>query len=132
MKMPRYKELPEALRKKVGAAHKRREGHKTISKQLGLQVLTVRQVVYIWRNFQITACLPLSGHPRKISDRTARKRIAEASKNPRVISRELQVNLGQVCVRVHSSTIRRTPYQSGLYGRVARKKPLLKKQHKKD
>ena len=132
MKMPRYKELPKALRKKVGAAHKRGEGYKTISKQPGLQVLTVRQVVYIWRNFQTTACLPRSGRPRKISDKTARKLISEASKNPKVTSRELQVNLGQAGVPVHSSTIRRTLNQSDLHGRVARKKPLLKKQHKKD
>ena len=99
---------------KVVAAYKRGESYKTISKQLGLDVSTVRQVVYKWRNFQTTACLPRSGRPKKISD-TDRKMVSKASKSPRITSRELQVNVGQAGVHVHRPILWRTLNQSGLH-----------------
>jgi transposase len=127
--MPRSKKLPELTKKEIIVAHKRGDGYKTISKNLGLHISTVRQVVYRWRSSKTTASLPRSGSTRKIMDRIARQLVADATRNPRVISRELQSNLQQFGVHVHRSTIRRTLNTSGLYGRVARKKPLLKKKH---
>ena len=46
-----------------------------------------------------------------------RKLVSEASKSPRITSRELQVNVGQAGVHVHRSITRRTLNQSGLHGR---------------
>lgn len=90
--MPRSKELSEDLRSKIITAHKSGEGYQKISKRLDVNVSAVRQIVYKWRAFKTTS-LPRSGRPRKISNRTARKLVLEASKNPRVTSKKLQSNL---------------------------------------
>ena len=44
---------------------------------------------------------------------------------------ELQKSTAQVGESVHRTTISRALHKSGLYGRVARRKPLLKERHKK-
>lgn len=53
-------------------------------------------------------------------------------KTPRQTSKELKANLEQSGVMVSTSTIRRTLNHAELYGRRPRKKPLLKKRHKKE
>ena len=57
---------------------------------------------------------PQSGRPTAISATTARKIVWDAKKNP----------------RISKCTIRRHLKKDGLHGRVARRKPLLRKCHK--
>lgn len=71
------------------------------------------------------------GRPPKISNRTGRKLVQEATKNPRVTSRYLQEQLAESGIHVHTSTICRHLNEDGLSARVPRKKPLLTKKHKK-
>ncbi|MBN3278438.1 KPRB protein, partial [Polyodon spathula] len=99
--MSRSKEVSEDLRKTVIDAHQSRKGYKTICKDLGLHQSTVRQIVYKWRKFKTTVTLPRSGRPTKISPRTNRKIIKEVTKNPRVISKDLQATLALAIVSVH-------------------------------
>ena len=60
----------------------------------------------------------------------ARRRLErEASERPTITLKELQGLVAKTGVKVHQSTVSRVLHTSGLYGRVARKKPLLKKTH---
>ena len=49
--MPRTKEIPEDLRKKVVDAYQSGKGYKAISKALGLHRTTVRAILSKWRKF---------------------------------------------------------------------------------
>ncbi|KAK3557586.1 hypothetical protein QTP70_030514 [Hemibagrus guttatus] len=65
----------------------------------------------------------------KLSDRGRRALVREVTKNPMVTLKELQrfsVERGEPSRR---TTISAALHQSGLYGRVARRKPLLSKRH---
>ena len=125
--VPRSKELSEKLIEKI-IARKSGEGYK-ITQRFDINVSTVRQIVDKWRYFK-TATLPRSGRPRKISSRTVRKLVEEASKNPKVTSRGFQSSLASADIHVHQSTTPRTLKQVGLHGKVARKRPLLNTKHR--
>jgi transposase len=68
-KMPRSKKLQELTKKEIIVAHKRGDGYKTISKNLGMHISTVRQVVYRWRSFKT---------PLKKQHKLARLKFAKA------------------------------------------------------
>ena len=127
--MPRTKEIPEDLRKKVVDAYQSGKGYKAISKALGLHRTTVRAILSKWRKFGTVVNLPRSGRPAKISPRARRKIVQEVTKNPRTTSRDLQASLASAKVSVHDSTIRKTLGKNGIHGRVARRKPLLTKKN---
>ena len=57
--------------------------------------------------------------------------IREAAKRPMETLEDLQRFNTQVGESVHRTTISCALHKSGLYGRVARRKPLLKESHKK-
>jgi hypothetical protein len=50
--------------------------------------------------------------------------------DPTITARDLQQQLAQSGTAVHKSTVQRTLHRHGFKGRVARKKPLLKQQHR--
>lgn len=128
--MPRSKELSERLRNTVVDTYKGGSGYKKISKQLGVHISTVRKIISKWKECKSTKNLPRMGRPPKISNRTGRKLVQEATKNPRLTSRELQEQLAESGIHVHTSTICRHLNEDGLSARVPRKKPLLTKKHK--
>lgn len=70
-----------------------------------------------------------SGRPSKFSPRADRKMLKEVSNNPRMSSRDLQVSLATIDVKVHASTIRKRLNKFALHGRCARRKPLLSKKN---
>uniref|UniRef100_A0AAY5L4Q6 Transposase Tc1-like domain-containing protein n=1 Tax=Esox lucius TaxID=8010 RepID=A0AAY5L4Q6_ESOLU len=74
---------------------------------------------------------PRSGRPRKISDKTARTIVRDTKKNSQVTLGETQAALEKDGVVVSRSTTQRYLNKNELYGRVARKKPLLRQWHKK-
>ena len=78
----------------------------------------------------MTATLPRSGRPSKLSPRSTRKIINQVKANPHITSRELQTSLAASGVNVHASTIRRKLNRHDIHGRVARKKPLLSRKNK--
>ncbi|KAG2464445.1 TCB1 transposase, partial [Polypterus senegalus] len=82
-----------------------------------------------WKKFETTRTLPRAGRPSKLSDQGRRALVREVTKNPMVTLLELQrssVERGEPSGR---TTISAAIHQSGLYGRVARRKPLLSKRH---
>ncbi|KAG2459935.1 TCB1 transposase, partial [Polypterus senegalus] len=123
------KELSVDLRGRIVLRHKSGEGYRKISAALKDPMSTVASIIRKWKKFKTTRTLPGAGRPSKLSDQGRRALVREVTKNPMVTLPDLQ----------SSSVVRREPsrrttisaaiHQSGLYGRVARWKPLLSKRH---
>ena len=76
--------------------------------------------------------LPRHGRPPKLTDRTRRALVRNVTKCPKITLEELRRTAAELRESVHGTTsISRTLHKSGLHGRVARRKPLLKGGHKK-
>jgi hypothetical protein len=71
--------------------------------------------------------LPRAGHPAKLSNRGRRALVRELNKNPMVTLTELQSSSVEIGETSRRTTISAALHQSGLYGRVARRKPFLSK-----
>ncbi|KAG5841945.1 hypothetical protein ANANG_G00172420 [Anguilla anguilla] len=127
--MPRSKEIPEEVKKKVIEIYQSGKGYRAISKVLELHRSTVRAIISKWRTLGTVVNLPRSGRPAKISPRAQRQLIREVTKDPGRTSKELQASLASAKVSVHESTIRKRLLKNGIHGRVARRKPLLTKRN---
>ncbi len=75
--------------------------------------------------FGTTRTLPRAGRPAKLSYRGRRALVREVKKNPKITVAELQRCIREMGESCRKSTITAALHQSGLYGRVARRKPLL-------
>uniref|UniRef100_A0A8K9XX01 Transposase Tc1-like domain-containing protein n=1 Tax=Oncorhynchus mykiss TaxID=8022 RepID=A0A8K9XX01_ONCMY len=106
-------------------------GYKKISQALNIPRSTVEAIILKWKEYQTTANLPRPGRPSKLSAHTRRRLIRDAAKRPMITLDELQRSTAEVGDSVHRTTISRILHKSGLYGRVARRKPFLKDIHKK-
>ena len=111
--------------------HRLGKGYKIISKCLDIPVSTVGSIIRKWKLHHTTQALPRKGRPSKLSAQTRRRLVREATERPTITLKELQSSVAGSGVMVHQSTISRALHNTGLYGRVARKKPLLKKYHLK-
>ena len=67
----------------------------------------------------------------KLTGQTREVLIRDAAKRPMMTLDKLQRPTGQCWESVHGTTIGRALHTSDLYERVARRKPLLKENHKK-
>ena len=81
------------------------------------------------RKYGTTANLPRHGRPPELTGWARRALIREAAKRPMVTLEELQRSTAQVGESVHKTTISQALQKPGLYGRVARREPLLKQNH---
>jgi hypothetical protein len=99
------------------------EGYQKMSAALKVPKNTVASIILKWKKFGTTKTLPRPGHLAKLSNRGRRALVREATKNPMVTQTELQSS--SVVMGEHSrrTTISAALHQSGLYGRVARRKP---------
>ncbi len=79
----------------------------------------------------LTRTLPRAGRPAKLSYRGRRALVREVKKNPKITVAELQRCIREMGESCRKSTITAALHQSGLYGRVARRKPLLSARHMK-
>ncbi|KAG2470180.1 TC1A transposase, partial [Polypterus senegalus] len=123
------KELSVDLRDRIVSRHKSGEGYRKNSAALKVLMSTVASIICKWKKFEITRTLPRAGRPSKLSDRGRKALVRDMTKNPMVTLSELQrssVGRGEPS---RSTTISAAIHQSGLYGRVARRKPLLSKRH---
>lgn len=105
--MPRSKEIPEDLRKKVIEAHQSGKGYKLIAGSLDLQISTIRSIVRKWKMFGTVTTRPRSGRPPKISAKERDNIICEVRRNPCTTPKNLQASLASANIHVHDSTIRR-------------------------
>ncbi|KAL0146548.1 hypothetical protein M9458_058179 [Cirrhinus mrigala] len=127
----RSKELPEELRDRIVARHRSGQGYKKSSAALKVPKSTVASIILKWKTFGTTRTLPRARCPAKLSYRGRRALVREVKNNPKITVAELQRcsrEMGESC---RKSTITAALHQSGLYGRVARRKPLLSARHMK-
>ncbi|KAG2455418.1 TCB1 transposase, partial [Polypterus senegalus] len=121
------KELSVDLRDRIVSRHKSGECYTKISAALKVPMSTVASIIRKCKKFETTRTLPRAGWPSKLSDRGRRALVREVTKNPMVtLSERSSVERGEPFRR---TTISAAIHQSGLYGRVARWKPLLSKRH---
>ena len=121
------RQVPDTVVEKFKAGF----GYKKNSQALNISRSTVQAIILKWKEYQTTANLPRPGRPSKLSSGTRRRLIRDAAKRPMITLDELQRSTAEVGESVHRTTISRTLHKSGLYGRVARRKPFLKDIHKK-
>ncbi len=131
MRIMRSKELPEELRDRIVARHRSGQGYKKNSAALKVPKSTVASIILKWKTFGTTRTLPRAGRPAKLSYRGRRALVREVKKNPKITVAELQRCIREMGKSCRKSTITAALHQSGLYGRVARRKPLLSTRHMK-
>ncbi len=131
MRIMRSKELPEELRDRIVARHRSGQGYKKISAALKVPKSTVASIILKWKTFGTTRTLPRAGRLAKLSYRGRRALVREVKKNPKITVAELQRCIREMGESCRKSTITAALHQSGLYGRVARRKPLLSARHMK-
>ncbi len=131
MRIMRSKELPEELRDRIVARHRSGQGYKKMSATLKVPKSTVASIILQWKTFGTTKpFLELAVRPNwAIGGRRALVR--EVKKNPKITVAELQRCIREMGESCRKSSITAALHQSGLYGRVARRKPLLSARHMK-
>jgi len=102
-----------------------------IAKKLNLSWSSVKTVITHYEKTQSYAPCRKSGRPRKTTIRNDRKIVNLALENRRVTLK----NLGKLVREDHKielcdKSIRKRLHEANLYGRAARKKPLLVKRHR--
>ena len=125
----RSKELPAELRDRIVSRHRSGEGYKKNSAALKVHKSTVASIILKWKKFGTTRTFPRAGGPVKLRNRGRRALVREVTKNPMVTLAELQRSCVEMGETSRRTTITATLHQSGLYGRVARRKPFLTKSH---
>uniref|UniRef100_A0A9J8BDU2 Transposase Tc1-like domain-containing protein n=1 Tax=Cyprinus carpio carpio TaxID=630221 RepID=A0A9J8BDU2_CYPCA len=125
------KALSKDLRDTVVDRHKARKWIQKNSKALSMPRSTVKNVIKKWKVFGTTQTLPESGCHSKLDERARRKLVRDATKRPTATLKQLQEFMTKSGHCVHLTTASQILHKCGLYGRVARKKPLLKKCHVK-
>ncbi|KAG2457190.1 TC1A transposase, partial [Polypterus senegalus] len=123
------KELSVDLRDRIVSRHKSVEGYRNISAALKVPMSTVASIIRKWKKFETTRTLSRASRPSKLSDRGRRALVREVTKNPIVTLSELQRSSVERRESSRRTTISVAIHQSGLYGRVDRRKPLLSKRH---
>jgi transposase len=88
---------------------------------------TVASIILKWKKFGTTKTLPRAGQPSKLTNRGRRALVREVTKNPMVTLAELQSSSVEMGEPSRRTTLSVVLHQPGLYGRVARLKPLLNK-----
>ena len=121
------KELSVDLRDKIVLRKKSGEGYRKNSAALKVPMSTVASIIRKWKKFRTTRPLPRAGRPSKLNDSGRRVLVREVTKNPMVTLSELQRSSVERGEPSRRTTISEAIHQSGLYGRVARRKPLLSK-----
>ncbi|KAG2456454.1 TCB1 transposase, partial [Polypterus senegalus] len=123
------KELSVDLQDRIVLRHKSGEGHRKSSAALKVPMSTVASIIRKWKKLETTKTLPRAGRPPKLSDRGRRALVREVTKNPMVTLSELQRSSVERGEPSRRTTISAAIHSLGLYGRVARRKPLLSKRH---
>jgi len=117
MRIMRSKELLKELRDRIVARHRSGHGYKRISAALKVPKSTVASIILKWKKFGTTRTLPRPG----ILPNSAM--VEELKKNPKITVAEIQRCCREMGESSTKSTITADFHQSGLYGRVARRKP---------
>ncbi|MGH0140569.1 UNVERIFIED_CONTAM: hypothetical protein FKN15_030496 [Acipenser sinensis] len=110
------KEHSKQVRDVIIEKHKSGEGYKTISKALNIPRSSVQSIVRKWKKYKTTTTLPRSGPPSKMSRRTRRAFLREATVRPTVTLNELQKSVAAMDDDVHVSTISKAFHKRAFMG----------------
>ena len=127
--MGKAKELSKDISDKIVDLHKAGMGNMKISKQLGEKLTTVGAIIRKWKENKVTANLPRSGAPRKISPRGISMMMRKVRNQPSNTQEELVNDLKAVWTTVAKRPISNTLHREGLKSCCMCKVPLLKKEH---
>ena len=125
----RAKELSIELPDRIVLRHRSGEGYQKMSAALKVPKNAVASIILKYKKFGTTTTLPRAGHPTKLSNWGRRALVREVTMNPMVTLTELQSSSVEMGEPSRRTTISAALHQSGLYGRVARRMPLLCKRH---
>jgi transposase len=123
----RWKELSVELQDRIVSSHRSREGYQ--KRPVKVPKNTVDSIILKWKKIGTTKTFPRAGRPAKLSNRGRRALVMEVTKNPIVTLTELQSSPVEMGEPSRRTTISAALLQSGLYGKVARQKPLFSKRH---
>ncbi|KAG2465867.1 TCB1 transposase, partial [Polypterus senegalus] len=123
------KKLSVDLRDRIVSRHKSGEGYRKISAALKVPVSTVASIIRKWKKFETPGLFVELAKSYELNDWGRRALVREVTKNLMVTLSELQRSSVERGEPSRWTTISATIHQSGLYGRVARRKPLLSKRH---
>ena len=123
----RSMELSVNLRDRIVLRHRSGEGEQKMS--AALKVPKCPPIILKWKKIGTTKTLHRAGNPAKLSNQGRRALVCEVTKNPMVTLTELQSSSVEIGETFRRTTISAALHQSGLYGRVDRRKPLLSKRH---
>ncbi len=126
--MTKTKELSTNDRDKIVDLHKAGMGFKTIAKQLGEKMTTVRAIIHEWKKHKITVNLPWTGAPCNISPREVTMIMRTVRNQPRTTREDLVNDLKAAGTIVTKKTIGSILRHKGLKSCIARKVPLKAKE----
>lgn len=115
------------LRERVIEKYKSGDGYKIISKELNIPWNLVRSIIKIWKEYGTCVNLASAGRAHKLSDRARRKLVREVTKTPVTTLKELKASAAEKGDTLQTASVAQLLHLSKLYGRVAKKKPTLKK-----
>ena len=124
----------QAMRSKdrIVSRYRSGEGYQKMSASLKIPKNTVASIFLKWKKFGTTKTHPRTAPPAKQSNRGRWSLVREVTKNLMVTLTELQSSSVEMGESSRRTTISAALHQSGLYGSVARWKPLLSKRHMTD
>ena len=124
----KLKELSVETQDMTVLRHRSGEGYQQMSAALKVPKNTVASIIPKLKKFG-TSETPRAGHPTKLSSRWRGALVREVTMNPMVILTEHQSSSVEMGEPSRRTSISAALHQSGLYGRVARRKPRLSKRH---
>ena len=119
------KELFKQVRYNLVEKYRSGLGYEKISETLNIPRSTIKCIIKILKEYGTTTNLPREGRPPKLTDQARRALIRELTNRPKITLKELESSTVEIGVSVHRTTLSCTLHRAGLYGRVAREKPLL-------
>ena len=116
--MGKTKELSKDIRDKIVHLHKAGMGYKKISKQLGEKLTTVGAIIRKWNKHKVTANLPWSGAPHKISPHGISMMMRKVRDQPITTHEELLNYLKAVGTTITKGTISNTLQREGEWTKI--------------
>ena len=131
--MVKNKELSTFQRDENFGLHKGKHSQRDISKILNVPRTTIQSILKSWLGNNYTNDIPLSGRPRKLTNRDLRSLRTTLKKSRWATLSTItdQFNADVIPKRVSTKTISRRLHEMGCYARVPKRKPLISIRNKK-
>lgn len=131
VKMPKTKELSVETRAMIVSYHRLGRSNRQIARELKLNRRTVDYNVNKYKNRASFSNVKRTGRPRATTSADDRQIVITSKRNRRKTAPEIaaEINRGRE-KSISVTTVQRRLRSAGLFGRIAMRKPLLRKQNK--